>query len=631
MVLKKTALGSALLMAGTQGALTWDHDHTQEPILQSGSNYQNSVKVDLHTPIPVGGDRLFNSVRVYGSGRVSFEGDNGQSIQFKSEDFGVVSIEELDEPDDMKIFYDHNEEVVSDDELVWPQHDVFTFKYTVDGLKTKHQLAFLRHSENGEENIEFRAIKDGEFDNLPAELLRTTGFSVYDSNNVEICATSTDSSVINNYLNCDLAFNDCFDQNAENAPDSGSFDSVFYTSADDTFGKIQAVLTCQSGEKLYPVGVPIIGEDLPNFEIYNCEYDPDFYTYVWNDGQYECQPEKSYYLCPAGIYDCVHGDCYTDGFEVECRCHPGFTATEDVRACNLNIDECEEGTHLCSDNGICMDLDPAQTGYGYTCLCNPEWDNDSNFVDEDDLVLGGLCDVRHNDCLDFPCQLGGDDNAICTDGERSIPGFPAYSCTCSDDFFFDGFSNEPTCVRANPCRSDPCQNGGRCNWDGGESYECTCRERFEGPNCENEISICDLNDPCQNGGACSSDDEQGYRCDCADGWKGKTCALPIQTIDIRNVMISRPEQCVNGDGSQPTDADNAIYIDFFLPRLEAFWINRGATQVDFLGTLCRTHNGKGRHGRFAIQMVLGCGIFFILFCFVLVLPKIGIERVIKNK
>ena len=35
----------------------------------------------------------------------------------------------------------------------------------------------------------------------------------------------------------------------------------------------------------------------------------------------------------------------------------------------------------------------------------------------------------------------------------------------------------------NPCDSSPCKNGGTCA-DDGDSFNCTCTDKFEGPTCE---------------------------------------------------------------------------------------------------------------------------------------------------
>ena len=39
------------------------------------------------------------------------------------------------------------------------------------------------------------------------------------------------------------------------------------------------------------------------------------------------------------------------------------------------------------------------------------------------------------------------------------------------------------CILVNPCESSPCKNGGTCA-NNGDSFSCTCTDKFEGPTCE---------------------------------------------------------------------------------------------------------------------------------------------------
>merc|ERR1719454_2634417 len=93
-----------------------------------------------------------------------------------------------------------------------------------------------------------------------------------------------------------------------------------------------------------------------------------------------------------------------------------------------------------------------------------------------------------NDCKTNPCNSHGDLNAECTNLDRPIPWVPNFLCTCSEGFNFSPSQN--TCVANNPCHNSPCHNNGRCNWEGGNSYHCTCTPTYEGSDCEIEVSHC---------------------------------------------------------------------------------------------------------------------------------------------
>ena len=36
----------------------------------------------------------------------------------------------------------------------------------------------------------------------------------------------------------------------------------------------------------------------------------------------------------------------------------------------------------------------------------------------------------------------------------------------------------------NPCKPNPCKNGGSCSTNGGQSFECHCKSQYEGRYCE---------------------------------------------------------------------------------------------------------------------------------------------------
>ena len=84
------------------------------------------------------------------------------------------------------------------------------------------------------------------------------------------------------------------------------------------------------------------------------------------------------------------------------------------------------------------------------------------------------------------------------------------------------------------CEKDPCENGGTC-FQNGNAYFCQCSSQFDGKNCEIQNIIpensivksillgpfCSQN-PCKNGSSCY-ENEDTYYCSCRDGFDGYNC------------------------------------------------------------------------------------------------------------
>ncbi|XP_068707230.1 fibropellin-1-like [Montipora foliosa] len=84
------------------------------------------------------------------------------------------------------------------------------------------------------------------------------------------------------------------------------------------------------------------------------------------------------------------------------------------------------------------------------------------------------------------------------------------------------------------CTSAPCLNGGTCK-ETNSGYNCLCKSRFRGPNCEVE-NHCRPKNPCSNGGLCVEEDD-GYKCRCKIGYTGVNCEEKEQCV---------PNPCKNG-------------------------------------------------------------------------------------
>jgi hypothetical protein len=105
--------------------------------------------------------------------------------------------------------------------------------------------------------------------------------------------------------------------------------------------------------------------------------------------------------------------------------------------------------------------------------------------------------------------------------------------------------------------SFPCQNNGTCTIDPSSSngtFMCVCPPGFTGnfktlhaldsyinhiwstinvsflktvgPQCENDVSICNVSESvCRNGGRCVDGFGASFHCECESGWTGRTCEV----------------------------------------------------------------------------------------------------------
>ena len=103
---------------------------------------------------------------------------------------------------------------------------------------------------------------------------------------------------------------------------------------------------------------------------------------------------------------------------------------------------------------------------------------------------GKKCEENINDCAILPCGPGS-----CIDGINN------YTCNCTGS----GYTG-PTCTDdIDECDTmKPCHLNAtaQCINHAG-TYQCVCKQGFNGKNCYQNIDDCRSN-PCQNGGMCQS-------------------------------------------------------------------------------------------------------------------------------
>lgn len=211
------------------------------------------------------------------------------------------------------------------------------------------------------------------------------------------------------------------------------------------------------------------------------------------------------------------------------NCPPGFKIDDQGAQCE-DIDECETGTHSCSNQQQCINRE----GY-HICQCPPGHKTSKENQCED-----------INECDYFRGQM------ICGRSAECINTVGSYKCQCKEGFK-EG-KNERSCDDIDECKDMPglCEHTCVNVWG---SYRCACKPGFI-LNADNRT--CSDNDECEmfkDKHLCIGECENvpgSYTCRCPDGYRlgtdGRTCQ-DIDECERGNICPRSDDVCLNIRGS----------------------------------------------------------------------------------
>uniref|UniRef100_A0A672V0E1 Neurogenic locus notch homolog protein 1 n=1 Tax=Strigops habroptila TaxID=2489341 RepID=A0A672V0E1_STRHB len=263
-------------------------------------------------------------------------------------------------------------------------------------------------------------------------------------------------------------------------------------------------------------------------------------------GGYSCECVAGYHgvNCSEEINECLSHPCQNGGTCIDlintykCSCPRG---TQGVH-CEINVDDCSpffDPVTLgpkCFNNGKCTD----RVG-GYSCICPPGFVGERCEGDVNECLsnpcdargtqncvqrvndykcecrpgyAGRRCDTVVDGCKGKPCRNGG----TCAVASNTGRGF---ICKCPPGFVGATCEND-----SRTCGNLHCLNGGTCI-SIHKSSKCMCAPAFTGPECQYPASSPCTSNPCYNGGTCEffSDASPYYRCNCPANFNGLNCHI----------------------------------------------------------------------------------------------------------
>ncbi|XP_072027809.1 uncharacterized protein [Amphiura filiformis] len=248
-----------------------------------------------------------------------------------------------------------------------------------------------------------------------------------------------------------------------------------------------------------------------------------------------CQVGFTGIICATNINECLSDPCLNRGICMDlvngyrCDCPPYYIGDY----CEIPIASCPDPDEspLCENGGTCIDR-----GGGFSvCICPETFAGDrcerADFCLSNPCLNGGNCtslsdrytckcydgftgtncENDYDECISLPCKNGG----TCSNLASS------YACSCTDEW---RGPNCQTAVITVSCDDDPppCQNGATCEGrSGAGNIKCICADGFSGDRCEINNNECRSN-PCQNNGRCI-DNINAFMCRCPAPYKGDKC------------------------------------------------------------------------------------------------------------
>ncbi|XP_074648728.1 uncharacterized protein LOC141904116 [Tubulanus polymorphus] len=263
-------------------------------------------------------------------------------------------------------------------------------------------------------------------------------------------------------------------------------------------------------------------------------------------------------------------NCHNVEFGYRCECtSPGKIVSALNKSLCVDFDECETGTHNCTDIEKCRNTIGA-----YACDCLPGRSRNlaGKCIDVNECGLDRLNDChRDATCVNIPgsykceCKSGYYGNGThcedideceitrlnnCSQLCNNVVG--GFNCSCYQGF--DLGADNRTCIVKDGSK---CTNTSKCNQDcykQGGADTCTCRSGYMLMNGSVCVDINECNDTTHKCSQICHNSDGGYTCSCRTGFKMEADKRSCSNIDECSLT---PYPCAAGDLSVCTDTDGS--------------------------------------------------------------------------